>query len=684
MIEVNDAYHPDGKKLRFSFHNGRAEVQAFTPKATLVTLRCIKGSPFSPLCLHHSLFLPTTTTTLVLSHAVLRYPLSSPCPPSSVQVIRHDRLKHDVRFIGTIAFKHDSKFTGYIVSSGDTALGSVALVCGIGLYRSLEVASTSGCWSRTATHTYFKLQEIVSPVRGRQPPVSPYFLFPLSQLLSRQHVLHFQKAVGASYSVTSSLTHLSPTDHHNAVEPLNNTSYATLSTFPAMSWCYNDGRDAEEDLFTPGAGPSRSQTCANDESDEDTQCSAQPWPYTYIVHGGHLNPYVPLPPPSLPVTHLEGPTPFAPHASAQAAHWDDDSDESTGAWPFPVPVPATHAYTEEALRYVPVSTFSARVDALDRIEVPRRRGAARFSSLLDAVQPIRGPWSEMAREVVEAPRDIVLRVLAEVPPREPVEEVPEPIPELPPSPETASVPVPQAHHVDAEEGPRRKKARNEKGSEGEGEGQGGSQGGNGAKAERRIVRRPRMPPIAGCGLFSVRLPSHYAARGREMVGVQSQIPVVHPQAHDSAPKETTGTSTTSTHRVEIPIGEPVPEAVPQSIGGPWTTTPGEKQRGARKRKRADPHVCDGPDGCSKRLSCPYDMPRHKATLRHGGVREFACDDCPALFVRKDEVLRHMREHCPNRGRKHNGGGGPSQGPRHDGLEGGGGGMEGMGYGLLGG
>ncbi|ETW85236.1 hypothetical protein HETIRDRAFT_101044 [Heterobasidion irregulare TC 32-1] len=55
-------------------------------------------------------------------------------------VIRHDRPRHDVKFIGTIAFKHDSKFTGYIVSSGDTALGSVALVCGIGLYRSLEVA----------------------------------------------------------------------------------------------------------------------------------------------------------------------------------------------------------------------------------------------------------------------------------------------------------------------------------------------------------------------------------------------------------------------------------------------------------------------------------------------------------------------------------------------------------------
>ena len=47
---------------------------------------------------------------------------------------------------GTIAFKHDSKSTGCVLSSGDTALESVALVCGIGLCRSLEVASTSGCW----------------------------------------------------------------------------------------------------------------------------------------------------------------------------------------------------------------------------------------------------------------------------------------------------------------------------------------------------------------------------------------------------------------------------------------------------------------------------------------------------------------------------------------------------------
>ena len=87
----NDAYHPDRTKLQFSFHNGRvgwaekrgvchvvwrmvvaAEVQALTdgPKATSVTPKSIKGSLFSPLSLHHSLFLPTTTITLVLSHAL--------------------------------------------------------------------------------------------------------------------------------------------------------------------------------------------------------------------------------------------------------------------------------------------------------------------------------------------------------------------------------------------------------------------------------------------------------------------------------------------------------------------------------------------------------------------------------------------------------------------------------------
>ncbi|ETW85280.1 hypothetical protein HETIRDRAFT_432127 [Heterobasidion irregulare TC 32-1] len=371
--------------------------------------------------------------------------------------------------------------------------------------------------------------------------------------------------------------------------------------------------------------------------------------------------------------------PFAPYAPAQAAHWDDDN-ESAGAWPFPVSVPTTHTYTEEDPCHVPISTISTLVDALDPIEVHRRRGAAAFSSLLGAVKPIRGPWIDMAREIVQAPRDTVLRVLAEVPPQVVVAKAPGPVPELPPSPEITTEPVSQEHYVHVEEEPRRKKARDGEGSEGREEG--ASPGASGAKAGRRIVKRPRMPPIAGYGRFSVRLPSDYAARERETAGERGQMLVVHPQAHGSAPPETTIASTTSTHRVENPTGEPVPEAVPQSIGGPWTSTPGEEQRGARKRKRADPHVCDGTDGCSKRLSCPYDMPRHKATLRHGGQREFACGDCPALFVRKDEVHRHKREHCPNRGRKHNGRGGPSQGPRHDGPEGGGGGMGGIGDSLL--
>ncbi|ETW85327.1 hypothetical protein HETIRDRAFT_414361 [Heterobasidion irregulare TC 32-1] len=115
------------------------------PQSHIGDPQVYKASSFSPLSVHHSPFLPTTSITLVLSHA-LRYLLSSPRSPSSVQVIRHDRPRHDVKFIaGTIAFKHDSKFNSYVVSSGDTALGSVALVCGIGLYRSLEVASTSGC-----------------------------------------------------------------------------------------------------------------------------------------------------------------------------------------------------------------------------------------------------------------------------------------------------------------------------------------------------------------------------------------------------------------------------------------------------------------------------------------------------------------------------------------------------------
>ena len=84
-------------------------------------------------------------------------------------------------FAGTIAFKHDSKFTGRVVSSGDTTLGSVALVCGIGLYRSLEVASMSGCWCVSLTCLGSVL-----------PVLLVVFLFlPLVVLVSYHYLLRF-------------------------------------------------------------------------------------------------------------------------------------------------------------------------------------------------------------------------------------------------------------------------------------------------------------------------------------------------------------------------------------------------------------------------------------------------------------------------------------------------------------
>ncbi|ETW85284.1 hypothetical protein HETIRDRAFT_309468 [Heterobasidion irregulare TC 32-1] len=135
-------------------------------KATLVTPNSIKPRR-SPLFLSITLSssppppcpLSCTSLLTILSASSFIctgtfHPCRSPLFPlnfDALQVIRHDRLKHDVKLIGTIAFKHDSNFTGRVVSSGDTALGSVALVCGIGLYRSLEVASMSGCWCVSST-----------------------------------------------------------------------------------------------------------------------------------------------------------------------------------------------------------------------------------------------------------------------------------------------------------------------------------------------------------------------------------------------------------------------------------------------------------------------------------------------------------------------------------------------------
>ena len=113
----NDTYHSDRTRRRFSFQNGRggwtekrgvcyvvwrivaAEVQALTDgwcQSDIGDPQLYKASPLSPLSVHYSPFLPTTTTPhhpLVLSHA-LRYLLSSPRPPSSVQVHFIHAVRH--------------------------------------------------------------------------------------------------------------------------------------------------------------------------------------------------------------------------------------------------------------------------------------------------------------------------------------------------------------------------------------------------------------------------------------------------------------------------------------------------------------------------------------------------------------------------------------------------------------
>ena len=94
MIVVNDPYpmaHADHEVA--GREAWRMSVVDRWPQSHIGDPQVYKGSPFSPLPLHHSLFLPTTTTTtLILSHA-LRYVLYSPHPPSSVQV----HLIHAVR-----------------------------------------------------------------------------------------------------------------------------------------------------------------------------------------------------------------------------------------------------------------------------------------------------------------------------------------------------------------------------------------------------------------------------------------------------------------------------------------------------------------------------------------------------------------------------------------------------------
>ena len=158
------------------------------------------------------------------------------------------------------------------------------------------------------------------------------------------------------------------------------------------------------------------------------------------------------------------------------------------------------------------------------------------------------------------------------------------------------------------------------------------------------------------------------------VRARGQIPVVRLQVHASALQRTNDTSTTTTYGVENPTGYPVPKAVPQSIRGLSTAAPGEEEENARKRKSANPQVCDE---CDMWLSRPSGMPCHKADRSQGKPAKFKCDECGASLLRLDTIRRRKQEHCKYRHRR-NGGGGSLQSPSREGPEGGEGGMESMG------
>ena len=387
-----------------------------------------------------------------------------------------------------------------------------------------------------------------------------------------------------------------------------------------------------------------------------------------------------MPPPSFSASSFGVPPPFEPSERIQDAYLEDHG-VYTGTGPIPPTVPAIRVHTEVIPGAIPNSSFSTLAGALGPIdERPRHICTAAFSSLMGAVDPIRGPWRELAREIPEAPCESMSCVLAEVPLQVHVHE---PIGEPVPVPELVTPPIPQAPVEDVEEGPRQKRVRVVNGNKEkrEREGQRGREGGRGRKETREIARRQRRAPIEGCAKFFGRKSQDYVARRRETVGARGQVPVVRPQVHGSALQGTNNKSTTSIYRVENPTGEPVPEAVPQSFGGLSTAAPGEEEENARKRKSADPHVCDE---CNMWLSCPSDMARHKASRDHGNPAKFKCDDCRAPFFRKDAVHRHKKDHCMYRHRRNgdehgdDGRDGPLQDPGRDGPEGGGGGMEPMG------
>ena len=166
-----------------------------------------------------------------------------------------------------------------------------------------------------------------------------------------------------------------------------------------------------------------------------------------------------------------------------------------------------------------------------------------------------------------------------------------------------------------------------------------------------------------------------APRPVEAAGGLRPMPVVVPQVYGNALQIHNETSTTSTHWVNNPAGEPIIEPVPLRSGGSSTSTPADDQDEARAPDHYnhyhDEHqhqlgeesalsrveaavVIDekiyGGDifrcaPCNRAFCRKYDRRRHVVTVHYLG--KLPCDWCHIFFyARRDGVTRHKKENCP--------------------------------------
>lgn len=148
------------------------------------------------------------------------------------------------------------------------------------------------------------------------------------------------------------------------------------------------------------------------------------------------------------------------------------------------------------------------------------------------------------------------------------------------------------------------------------------------------------------------------------------MPVVIPQTDGDALSNDKDKSTTSTHEVDNPAGEPVIELVPLSSGGPMTSWSADDQPEAPGPEDApqpqsgnpypkptavidetvygsDPPRCQP---CNKHFVRASDRKRHIET--HSVPSEgLSCDWCQkGGYSRQDAIDRHKRNNCPHKAR----------------------------------